>query len=79
MSIEYLLVATNTGNVTLHNVSIVDPKLGTLTCTPTQPATLAPAAALSCTGSHTVDPGRPGCRLLLQYRHGGLDRDLTSH
>ena len=52
--IDYLLVATNTGNVTLHNVSIVDPKLGTLTCTPTQPATLAPAATLSCTGSHTV-------------------------
>ena len=53
-SIEYLLVATNTGNVTLHNVSIIDPKLGTLTCMPTQPATLAPAATLSCTGSHTV-------------------------
>ena len=48
-------MATNTGNVTLHNVSIVDPKLGTLACTPTQPATLAPAAALSCTGSHTVN------------------------
>ena len=54
--INYLLVATNTGNVTLHNVTISDPKLGTLTCTPTQPATLAPAATLSCTGSHTVDP-----------------------
>ena len=39
-------------NVTLHDVSISDPKLGTLTCT--QPATLAPNATLSCTGSYTI-------------------------
>ena len=52
--IDYTLVATNDGNVTLTNVTIVDPKLGTLTCTPPQPATLAPGATLSCTGSHTI-------------------------
>jgi uncharacterized repeat protein (TIGR01451 family) len=52
--INYTLVATNDGNVTLSNVSISDPKLGALACTPTQPATLAPGATLSCTGSHTV-------------------------
>ena len=52
--IDYTLVATNDGNVTLTNVTIVDPKLGTLTCTPPQPATLAPGAPLSCTGSHTI-------------------------
>ena len=33
-------------------MAIADPKLGTLTCT--QPVTLAPGAALSCTGSYTV-------------------------
>ncbi|HEX2912156.1 MAG TPA: hypothetical protein VH186_15205, partial [Chloroflexia bacterium] len=52
--LHYTLVATNTGNVTLSNVSISDPKLGTLTCTPAQPASLAPGATLSCTGSYTV-------------------------
>ena len=50
--ITYTLIATNDGNVTLHDVSITDPKLGTLTCT--QPVSLAPGATLTCTGSHTV-------------------------
>jgi hypothetical protein len=52
--IHYTLVATNDGNVTLHSVSISDPKLGTLTCAPSQPATLAPTGTLSCTGSYTI-------------------------
>jgi uncharacterized repeat protein (TIGR01451 family) len=52
--IAYTLVATNDGNVTLSNVSITDPNVGVLTCTPAQPATLAPLATLTCTGSHTV-------------------------
>ncbi|HET7407345.1 MAG TPA: hypothetical protein VFJ21_09475, partial [Mycobacteriales bacterium] len=57
-SISYSLVATNSGNVTLSSVSISDPKLGTLTgCTPTAPATLAPGATLTCTGSYTITQG----------------------
>ncbi len=52
--ISYTLVATNTGNVTLHDVEITDAKLGTLSCTPTQPATLAPKAKLTCTGTYTI-------------------------
>ena len=55
--ITYTLVATNTGTVTLSNVSIADPKLGSLTCTPAQPTTLAPGAKLSCNGSHTIGQG----------------------
>ena len=50
--IHYTLVATNDGNVTLTDVTIADPKLGTLTCT--QPVTLAPGGLLSCTGSYSV-------------------------
>ncbi len=50
--IHYSLVATNDGNLTLSNVTISDPKLGSLVCT--QPVTLAPGASLSCTGTHTV-------------------------
>jgi hypothetical protein len=52
--ITYTLVAKNTGNVTLHDVSISDPKLGTLTCTPNQPTILAPNGTLSCTGTYTI-------------------------
>ncbi len=46
-TLHYTLVATNDGNVTLTNVSIIDAKLGTLVCTPAQPATLAPLASLA--------------------------------
>jgi uncharacterized repeat protein (TIGR01451 family)/fimbrial isopeptide formation D2 family protein len=53
-TIGYTLTATNTGNVGLTGVSIVDPRLPSLSCTPTQPATLAPSATLVCTGSYTV-------------------------
>jgi len=52
--IDYLLVATNTGNVTLPGVTITDPMLATLTCTPALGATLSPGEAMRCTGSHTV-------------------------
>ena len=52
--IDYTLTATNTGNVTLTDVTIIDPLIGTLSCIPTQPAILAPAAALVCTGTYTV-------------------------
>lgn len=52
--IHYTLVATNDGGLTLHAVTISDPKLGPLSCSPAQPATLAPGAALACTGHHTI-------------------------
>jgi uncharacterized repeat protein (TIGR01451 family) len=52
--LHYTLVATNDGDTTLTNVAISDPLLGTLSCTPAQPATLAPGATLTATGSDTV-------------------------
>ena len=53
--INYKLTAKNTGNVTLHNVTLTDdPSLDGYTCTPTPPATLAPGDSIVCTGSHTV-------------------------
>jgi hypothetical protein len=53
--IDYTLVAKNDGNVTLTNVTISDPKLGTLSGT--QPVTLAPGASLTCTGHYTIQAG----------------------
>jgi uncharacterized repeat protein (TIGR01451 family) len=54
--VPYTYVVTNTGNVTLTGVTLTDDKVTTasITCTPAQPATLAPTASMSCTGSHTV-------------------------
>ena len=51
-TIDYTLFATNDGSVDLTSVSIIDPMLGTLTCT--QPVDLAAGEQLSCTGSYTL-------------------------
>ena len=40
--------------MTLTGVTVSDPKLGSLVCTPAQPATLAPGAQMVCTGTHTL-------------------------
>ena len=53
--IHYTIVATNDGNVTLHNVTVTDPNVSNLSCTPATPvANLAPGASINCTATHTV-------------------------
>jgi uncharacterized repeat protein (TIGR01451 family) len=54
-TVNYRLVATNTGTVTLTDVTIADPNVTGLACDQTLLATLAPAATLTCDGIHTVD------------------------
>ena len=54
--IHYTIVATNTGNVTLHNVLVTDSQVANLACTPSVPvADLAPGAQISCTASHAIN------------------------
>jgi gliding motility-associated-like protein/uncharacterized repeat protein (TIGR01451 family) len=50
--IHYSLTITNTGNVTLSNVTASDPN-AVVTCNGS-PYTLAPNASVSCTATHTV-------------------------
>ena len=50
-SIGYTFLVTNTGNVTLHAVSIADPQVGAVTC---PVATLAPGASTTCTATYTI-------------------------
>ena len=64
--VPYAFLVTNTGNVTLTNVTVTDVQtapaiaanLGPITCGPTKVAngalTLAPAASASCTAAYTV-------------------------
>ena len=52
--INYTLTATNTGTVTLSGVTISDPLIGALSCTPAQPAVINPGGALVCTGVYTL-------------------------
>ena len=49
-------MVTNTGTANLTNVSISDPLpgLSALTCTPAQPAALAPTETLDCTATYVV-------------------------
>ncbi|MFD0865649.1 beta strand repeat-containing protein, partial [Tessaracoccus lubricantis] len=55
--ITYTFVATNTGNVTLTDVTITDPLdgLSALTCVPAQGSSLAPEAQMTCTATYVVD------------------------
>ncbi|MDE3083122.1 MAG: hypothetical protein KGJ39_06850 [Acidobacteriota bacterium] len=50
-TITYTYVITNTGNVTLGNVTLNDNKLGAITC---PSATLAPQASETCTASYVT-------------------------
>ncbi len=53
--LHYTITATNTGNVTLHNVVVTDAQVTDLVCTPALPvADLAPGDSISCTASHTT-------------------------
>jgi uncharacterized repeat protein (TIGR01451 family) len=49
--VPYSYLVTNTGNVTLHNVTVTDDKVTTVSC---PSPTLAVGASETCTGSHTV-------------------------
>jgi hypothetical protein len=54
--INYTITATNTGNVTLHNVTVTDETgIDNFACDPTVPAaSLAPGGTIECTGTHTI-------------------------
>lgn len=53
-TIGYRIIATNTGNVPLTDVSISDPNATIGTCTPAAPAALAIGEALTCEATHVV-------------------------
>lgn len=54
--LTYSFVIVNNGNVTLQNVTVVDPLSGlsALFCLPTQGSSLAPNAIMNCTATYTV-------------------------
>ncbi|MET3962198.1 putative repeat protein (TIGR01451 family) [Marmoricola sp. OAE513] len=70
-TILYTFTATNTGTVTLRDVTITEGaftgagKLGAVVCAPlSQPAVLAPGATLTCTAPYLVLPGDAGGKSL---------------
>jgi len=57
-SITYSIVVTNSGNVTLTDVSVADANATLGTCSPTIPdASLAPGGTITCSATHTVTQG----------------------
>ena len=52
--INYTIVATNDGNMTLAAVTVTDPNVSDLSCTPANGSSLAPGASMTCTATHTV-------------------------
>src|SRR5438874_2735771 len=53
-TIHYTILATNVGNTTLAAVTVTDPAVTGLACTPANGSSLAPGASMTCTASHTV-------------------------
>ncbi len=55
-TLTYKFEVTNIGNTALTAVKVTDPLAGlsALSCTPAQPATLAPGAKLTCTATYVV-------------------------
>lgn len=54
-TITYSVVVTNTGNVTLTNVTVSDPVIGELTCVPPSPvASLPPTGVINCSAQYVV-------------------------
>jgi uncharacterized repeat protein (TIGR01451 family) len=49
--INYSYLVTNTGNVTIANIAVIDNKLATVTCPETS---LAPTASTTCTAAYTT-------------------------
>ena len=58
--IGYSYLVTNSGNVTLFNITVVDDK-ATVTC-PDTSLGLAPLGTITCTASYTIDQGDYGFR-----------------
>nr|MBN1229438.1 DUF11 domain-containing protein [Anaerolineae bacterium] len=52
--LNYTITATNIGNVTLEAVTVTDPLVSGLSCTPTNGSALAPGESMICTATHTV-------------------------
>src|SRR3954451_6072604 len=82
--ITYTIVATNDGNVPLHNVLVSDPSVSGLTCTPSNPvADLAPGESISCTATHTIvqadlDAGHYANTACVDDGEGGADKACAS-
>jgi hypothetical protein len=51
--VPFAFVIVNTGNVTMSNVVVTDPKVGSVSCPQT---TLAAGATMTCIASYTVTP-----------------------
>ncbi len=54
--VTYALTIINTGTVTVYDIDVDDPiaDVGSISCSPVVPFTLAPGASASCTATHTV-------------------------
>ena len=52
--LHYTIVAKNVGNTTLAAVTVTDPGVTGLSCTPANGSSLAPGASMTCTATHTV-------------------------
>ena len=82
--VVYTISATNTGNVTLVNVTLSDSNAEVTGCAPTS---LAPGRTLTCTAVHTVTSADVNAKVILNRAHataqpgtsGGADISVDSN
>jgi uncharacterized repeat protein (TIGR01451 family) len=67
-TLTYSYKVTNTGTTTIHDVNVTDNLIGAVSCSP---ATLAPGASVTCTGSYTVTQG--------DVDNGSVTNTATAH
>src|SRR5262249_25598151 len=52
--VHYTILASNTGQIALSNVTVSDPSVSGLVCSPANGSSLAPGASMTCTATHTI-------------------------
>ena len=70
-TLTYNIVVTNTGNVTLTNVTVADSAATLGVCSPLNGSDLAPLATMTCAASAPGDAAGHGCWQL--HEHGSGD------
>ena len=77
-TIDYVITATNTGNVIIPQVTITDPMLSSMACIPSASTSLAPGATMRCSRSHVVVPANIADGLIVNTATARGERDRVT-
>lgn len=77
--LEYKIVATNSGNITLTNVNVTDPLLSVMVCDPQVPvASLSPGQTVTCGGRHLITQAEFDAGLFINTTTASSDQSIAA-